>query len=224
MLLKSLLILALAGTAVAHGGGLHNEIKQKPDGLSWEKWHMIEEHDLQEYDIETFFLLHDIQQQGYWNTKDILNLYGLARESVIGDGSGMGAHEHDSAQEVISQSSKDITIETILKLIDHNNDGIITLDELQRFYTSGGELPDLGFGQGHHLDFESEYEEHHWNKYHRDQDPDVLVKHKEDIEHDLLHHEHEVEQTHGDDPNIRKITDSYRSLIRLHNVPNKYKL
>ena len=53
-------------------------------------------------------------------------------------------------------------------------------------------------------------------------DPDVLVKHKEDIEHELLHHEHEIEETH-DKSGVRDITGSWLSKVREFNIPNKYR-
>lgn len=223
----SVLLLAVPG-ALSHGdhggnGGEHNAVKTKPEGLTWEQWHMIEEHGLSSYDTHTLFRLHDISNNGVWLKRDILYLYGLHRESVIGDGSGMGVHEQDEKQEIISQDSKDNVISTILGLIDTNNDGMVSFQELHDFFDRGGKLPDFGYGQGHHLDFESEYEEHHWNKYHKDQDPDTLVKHKEDIEHEMLHHEHEIEQTHRDDVEFQALAQDFKSQVRIENVPDKYR-
>lgn len=203
---------------MAHGG--HNDVKERPKTLSWQSWHMIEEHKLDEYDADSFFKLHDLKNKGIWEAPEILYVYGLTRESVVGDGSGMGEHSHQ--QEVITQGAKDHVVRTVLAMIDTNHDQQISLEEWRKFIASGKELPDFGYGQGHHMDFESEYEEHHWNKYHRDQDPDVLIKHKEDIEHELLHHEHEIEESHNALPEIRKVTNQFLSQIRLGNLPRKY--
>ncbi|CAK7892035.1 hypothetical protein CAAN1_01S08218 [[Candida] anglica] len=212
-------LLALVASVCAHGS--HNEIKTKPEGLSWQKWHMLEEHQLEQYDATTFFKLHDLANTGEWGSREILNLYGLMRETIVGDGSGMGTHDH--GQEVITQDAKDIVVATILELIDENKDGKVSLEEYRNFIERGGDLPDFNYGQGHHLDFEAEYEEHHWNKYHKDQDPDVEIKHKEDIEHELLHHEHEIEESHNNAPQIREVTKNYLSNINLENVPSKYR-
>lgn len=208
---------AISGV-LAHGG--HNDVKQRPKSLLWQSWHMIEEHNLDLYDADSFFKLHDLQNKGVWEASEILYIYGLTRESVVGDGSGMGEHSHQ--QEVITQSAKDHVVRTVLAMMDTNHDQQISIEEWRAFIASGKDLPDFGYGQGHHLDFESEYEEHHWNKYHRDQDPDVLVKHKEDIEHELLHHEHEIEESHNALPEIRKVTDQFLSQIRMGNLPKKY--
>lgn len=218
MKLQILVGLLMAAVTCAHGS--HEESKKKPDTLSWQNWHMLEEHQLDQYDTDTFFKLHDMQAKGSWSKADILNLYGLLRESIVGDGSGMGEHTHNDLK--ITQEAKDYVVQEILKLIDTNNDGEISLQEWRQFSEKRGILPDFGYGQGHHLDFESEYEEHHWNKYHANNDPDVLIKHKEDIEHEMLHHDHEMEETHTVSPEIREVTKLYLSDINLNNVPQKY--
>mmetsp|Transcript_4145 Transcript_4145/g.4061 ORF Transcript_4145/g.4061 Transcript_4145/m.4061 type:complete len:221 (-) Transcript_4145:535-1197(-) len=218
MKISCYLLAYLVTQVCAHGD--HNQANKKPDGLSWQNWHMIEEHQMDQYDTDSFFKIHDLKNKGTWSRDDILNLYGLLRESVVGDGSGMGEHSHQ--QESITQEAKDHVVNSILELIDTNGDKQISLDEWRQF-SKKGELPDFGYGQGHHLDFETEYEEHHWNKYHANQDPDVLIKHKEDIEHELLHHEHEIEESHNAAPAIRKVTDNYLSDLRIQNVPSKYK-
>ncbi|KAK6457913.1 uncharacterized protein RJT20DRAFT_125794 [Scheffersomyces xylosifermentans] len=225
------LALILAGSALFASGinahGDHHQDQQqvknqKPPGLSWQNWHMLEEHDLSRYDAEYFFKLHDVQGEGNWGRSDILNLYGLLRDQVVGDGSGMGEHTSHH-QEIITQEAKDHVVKTILALLDTNNDGVISFAEYKQFTQNGGELPDFGYGQGHHLDFESEYEEHHWKKYHMANDPDVLIKHKEDIEHELLHHKHEIEESHTLHPEIRKTTNSFFSNIRLDKLSYKYR-
>lgn len=200
-------------------GAAHKEILPLPKGLSWEQWHMREEHQLEEFDASAFFALHDLQNKGFWNKEDILYIYGLTRESVIGDGSGMGEHDHE---ESINQETKDKVLRDILRLLDANANGEISKEEWELFSTHGGHLPDFGIGPGHHLDFEAEYENHHWNKYHRDQDPDVMIKHKEDIEHEMLHHEHEIEETHNINPDIRNVARDFVSPVKIANVPVKY--
>jgi hypothetical protein len=212
--MKLLTVLIFAATALCHGGS-----KTMPNGLTWEQWHMIEEHGLDQFDSDTIFKLHDLRNSGQWNDKDILNLYGLLHQ-LVGDGSGMGTHNHENEQ--FSESDRQMVVKTILDLIDTNHDGEISLDEFKAFHKSGKKLPDLGFGQGHHLDFEEEYEQHHWLKYHADSDPDVLIKHKEDIEHELLHHEHEIDESHNDNLGLRKITNSFLSNINVNNVSPKY--
>lgn len=213
--MRGLVVFAVLGLACAHS------LTERPPELAWHQWHMKEEHDIEEFDPITFFKLHDLKGQSKWDSQDILSLYGLARGDVVGDGSGMGDHDH--GHEAVSDQSKAQVVKTILRLLDKNQDGMVDAQEWVDFMENGGELPDFGYGQGHHLDFEDEYEQHHWNKYHKDQDPEVQIKHKEDIEHELLHHEHEMEESHDLAPNIRDITKNYQSPVKLENVPAKYR-
>ncbi|KAF5209031.1 hypothetical protein E0198_004945 [Clavispora lusitaniae] len=214
MQLSSLaLALLCTGHTLAHG-----KPAPKPADLTWEQWHMKEEHEMDEFDPSSFFLLHDLENKGYWTETDILYVYGLTRDSVVGDGSGMGEHDHN---EQISKEDKDKVVRTVLKMVDSDHDGQVSREEWMDFSKSN-QLPDFGFGPGHHMDFEAEYENHHWNKYHRDQDPDVHVKHKEDIEHELLHHLHEIDETHDKDANARKLSKNFASPVHVANVPQKY--
>ncbi|KAG2734892.1 hypothetical protein G9P44_002898 [Scheffersomyces stipitis] len=221
MRISSIYTISSLIVAIFAHGSHDNAIKQKPEHLTWQNWHMLEEHGLNTYDADSFFRLHDLQAKNSWSRSDILNLYGLLREHVVGDGSGMGEHDHN--KEVISDEAKEHVVKSILKLLDADQDGEVSIQEWRDFTHNGGQLPDFGYGQGHHLDFESEYEEHHWKKYHAQNDPDVLIKHKEDIEHELLHHEHEIEESHMDHPELRKITDNFNSNIRLENLAFKYR-
>jgi len=203
----------------SHGSENTNLKETPPAGLSWEAWHMKQEHGLDEYDPESFFTLHDSKNKQYLDSDDILNAYGLHRDEVVGKGDGLGSHD-DS--ETISQETKKEIVSVIMKLIDTNSDDKVTKDEYLKFATKGGKFPDLGVGVGHHGDFEHEYEVHHWNKYHKDEDPDIKIIHKEDIEHELLHHEHEIE--HEGDPNANKLTDEeFEEKIILQNIPPKYR-
>lgn len=212
--------LTFLAVVAAHGSHQQGP-KSPPAGLLWQNWHMLEEHKMDSYDAESFFRLHALKNSDEWSLTDILNLYGLLRESVIGDGSGMGRHNHE--QEGITKEAKDFVVAEILKLVDTNKDGTVSLSEWKQFAENGGELPDFGYGQGHHLDFELEYEEHHWKQYHMNDDPDVKIKHKEDIEHDMLHHEHEMEESHNANPDLRDTTHNFLSPIRIENVPQKYR-
>lgn len=203
----------LLASALAHATA------KKPDGLSWMDWHMQEEHELDQYDADTFFVLHDLESKGYWDESDLLYIYGLTRDEMVGDGSGMGEHSHNEA---ISQQKKDQVVLILLKALDADKSRQVSQAEWAKFVSLKGQLPDLGVGPGHHMDFETEYENHHWNQYHRDQDPDVHIKHKEDIEHELLHHMHEIDETHDRDPAARKVSSTFSSPVNPANVPQKY--
>ncbi|QLL32099.1 hypothetical protein HG536_0C02680 [Torulaspora globosa] len=200
------------------------ESEKPPKGLSWEQWHMEHEHQLSKYDPETFFDLHDSKHKGYLDQNDILSLYGLNRGEVVGKGDGMGQHD-DS--ELVDKDLADRVVALIMKLLDVDDDTRIMRSEYLDFAKRGNRLPDLGVGVGHHSDFETEYELHHWNEFHRDDDPDIKNVHKEDIEHELLHHEHEIEHEEIVQKGASRSTvitdDELESRINVGNIPGKYK-
>ncbi|EMG46374.1 hypothetical protein SBY92_002538 [Candida maltosa Xu316] len=202
----------------AHGSHGQESVKIKPKDISWQDWHMKEEHGLDEYDGQTFFSLHDLNNNGLLEPKEILNLYGLVHKIIVGDGSGMGQEIMEVPPEL-----QDHAISEVFKAIKHKSPDGITEEEWLEFYKNGGEWPDLGFGSGHHLGFEEEYEEHHWNKYHANDDPDVKIKHKEDIEHELLHHKQEIEETHDRSKELKDFTKNYVSKIDINNLKPKYR-
>lgn len=197
----------------------HKAFPIKPLHLTWQEWHMKEEHLDSDFDAPSFFLSHDLENKGYWQAQDILYIYGLSLDSVIGDGSGMGEHDHE---EKVSPQLKKEVVEKVSVLLKADSEGNISKEKWLEFVTNGGLLPDFGTGPGHHFDFETEYENHHWNKYHRDNDPDVHVKHKEDIIHELLHHQHEIEETHSDNPELRAQLKGFFSPVKIENIPEKY--
>ncbi|ANB15852.1 Ssp120p [Sugiyamaella lignohabitans] len=184
---------------------------QQVEQLSWQVRHMKEEHGFDQFDALSFFTLHDSDGSKTWTSNDILNLYGLLNDKVVGDGTGMGKHEET---ENIPQSTKDHVLKTVLGMIDTDNDGIISLEEWRIFTERGGELPDFGLGPGHHGDYEYEYEVHHWLEHHAKDDPDVKNVHPEDIEHENLFHAHE----HGDDAKNHE-----GSWEKVQNIPLKYR-
>ncbi|KAM9900563.1 hypothetical protein OXX79_005051 [Metschnikowia pulcherrima] len=206
-------VLSAVSLATAHAAKA-----AKPSELSWQEWHMQEEHQMDSFDASAFFLIHDLQDRGYWTPREILYIYGLTRDSVVGDGSGMGEHDH---AQTISESTKKRVISEVSRLVGADSDGNISKDAWLEFSKKGGVLPDFGVGPGHHMDFEAEYENHHWNQYHRDQDPDVHTKHKEDIEHEMLHHGHEIEETHSN-AGGRSQAHDYVSPVKIQNIPQKY--
>lgn len=222
-LLGSLLAVYVAADANI-GTDVNVEVEKPPNDVSWEEWHMHHEHQLDRYDPETFFALHDIKKKGYLDTNDILSLYGLDRAEVIGSGDGMGQHD-DS--EVVDEDLANRVVKFIMKLLDVDDDSKITKEEYLAFAKRGNRFPDLGVGVGHHADFELEYEIHHWNKYHKDSDPDVKNVHKEDIAHELLHHEHEIEHEESVQRGAARATvltdDELESRIGADSIPRKYK-
>ncbi|AQZ18584.1 SSP120 (YLR250W) [Zygosaccharomyces parabailii] len=200
------------------------EVERPPEGLSWEQWHMQHEHQLDEYTPDLFFSLHDNGGKGYLSKDDVLSLYGMDRGEVVGSGDGMG--HHDDSEEVDKDLGNRI-YQLIMRLLDVDDDSKITKEEYLDFARRGGIFPDLGVGVGHHADFEMEYEIHHWNEYHKDKDPDVSIIHKEDIEHELLHHEHEIEHEETVQRGASRATvitdDELEFRINSDVIPKKYK-
>lgn len=229
LLLAKLIVCYFALVKFCLGSGLDRpevnvETEKPPAGLSWEEWHMEHEHQLSKYDPETFFDLHDSNHKGYLDRNDILSLYGLNRGEIVGKGDGMG--QHDDSED-IDENLADRGVSLIMKLLDVDDDTKIERSEYLAFAKKGKKLPDLGVGVGHHSDFEAEYELHHWNEFHKDEDPNIKNVHKEDIEHELLHHEHEIEHENMVQRGASRSTvitdDELESRIDLSKIPRKFK-
>ncbi|KAA8915519.1 hypothetical protein TRICI_002324 [Trichomonascus ciferrii] len=204
-------LVALANVAL---GAVPTIVAKKPGEDSWQVRHMREEHMMDSFDALSFFTLHDSDGSKTWTDNDILNLYGLLKDRVVGDGSGLGKADQNAE---ITEETKDFVLKTVLGMVDADNDGVITLDEWRVFTDKGGELPDFGLGPGHHGDYEYEYEVHHWLEHHAKDDPDVKNVHPEDIEHEQLFHANE----HGDDLDTHQ--DVVGSWVKLENVPSKFR-
>ncbi|PNS18436.1 hypothetical protein CAC42_6253 [Sphaceloma murrayae] len=143
-----------------------------PEGGDWSTRHMAEEHHISVFDSGSFFNLHDYSSRGEWDSDDILKTYGL--------------HDHSNAH--VPQSKHDEVIDSILNLYDGNHDGYVSREEFTSAFDRGVRLPDFGLGPGHHGDVESEYELHHFEKYHDENTKEEDLIHPEDIEH-FKHHE-----------------------------------
>lgn len=223
-IIGSWLLLADIAFTIGTGKEIQVEVDSPPEGLSWEQWHMLEEHSKETYTPEEFFDAHDIGNKGFFDSNDILDMYGLNRDVVIGKGNGMGKHDES---EVIDPELKKRVVSLIMQLLDVDDDTKITKAEYLSFAKAGNQFPDLGVGVGHSSDFEAEYELHHWNKYHKDQDPDIKNVHKEDVEHELLHHEHEIEHEDQTPVGAAKGTvitdDELENRIELGRIPAKFK-
>ncbi|KAG0683900.1 hypothetical protein C6P42_005308 [Pichia californica] len=185
---------------------------------SWERWHMAHEHEMTDFTPEAFFQIHAVSDPKLITRNDILRMYGLQREEVVGQGDGMGDHDNS---ENISPELKSKIVDTVLGMIDRDHNGVIEMSEYLDFCKNGGEFPDFGIGPGHEYDFEEEYEKHHWLKYHAEEDPDVKIMHKEDIEHELLHHFHEIEHDEEEDGKKKKYNVHIPILTK--NIPSFFK-
>ncbi|KAF1924319.1 uncharacterized protein M421DRAFT_72908 [Didymella exigua CBS 183.55] len=176
--LSAFVLLTFALNTSAHGGGDHSQIVVAPDA-DWATRHMAEEHHISGFDAATFFSLHDYDSTGVWTAPDIRRTYGLSDPSSAG----------------ISETKKEMVVQTILDMFDIDKNGEISLQEFQTKDSQNTKLPDFGFGPGHHGDDEYEYEIHHWEKYHSGDDvKEEDLTHPEDIEHFKLHEQKEQQQ------------------------------
>ncbi|KAI1097958.1 putative calcium ion binding protein [Jackrogersella minutella] len=179
-----------------HGGS------QKPmveENANWMTKHMAEEHHISEFDPSSFFVLHDYDADGHWETEEILRTYGLMDESNKG----------------VPQSRLTEIERELLRLLDADGDGFVTRDEFVTFIDSGKTLPDMGTGPGHHGDDEYEYEIHHWEKYHDENTPIEELTHPEDIEHFKKHEQLEDEEARLEKLNKMSIVED--------NIPSKFR-
>lgn len=160
----------------------------------------LEEHHISGFDASFFFTLHDYDGTGLWTANDIRRTYGL----------------EDQSSASISETKKQMVVDTILKMFDINKDGAITKDEFIQKDSEGVKLPDFGMGPGHHGDDEYEYEIHHWEKYHSGDDvKEEDLNHPEDIAHFKMHEEKEAKQEEWEKLELRGIVEK--------NIPDKYR-
>ena len=132
---------------------------------SWAERHLLSEHHIANYDAGAFFALHDFDEDGHLSRDELLRTYGAALPSDHYD--------------------QDHIWHTVRDMLDTNGDGRISLQEWMEWSRKGGQLPDFGTGVGHHGDDESEYEIHHFEEFHSNDNPDGsdMVIHPEDLEH-----------------------------------------
>lgn len=110
---------------------------------------LAEEHHIANFDPASFFTLHDYDDNGFWDSSEILKTYGM----------------DDPSAKDVSQEQKDQIVREILKMFDRNENGVVEREEWTDVVGEGkGTLPDFGLGPGHHWDMEMEYEIHHWEK------------------------------------------------------------
>ncbi|CAH0031967.1 hypothetical protein V2G26_001214 [Clonostachys chloroleuca] len=195
---QALISTALIGLAVAHGDGTRNPVPKVPENANWITKHMAEEHHMAGWDDSAFFSLHDYNSDGRWQGDEILRTYGLM---------------DDSNKHVSAERRKQI-LDDVVRLIDTDGDGQVTLAEWLSYTKSGKTLPDMGTGPGHHGDDEYEYEIHHWEKYHNEDTKMEDLTHPEDIEHFKKHDEIEDEQ--------RRLEALDKLSVVESNIPSKF--
>ncbi|RFU23672.1 hypothetical protein B7463_g12668, partial [Scytalidium lignicola] len=128
---------------------------------------------------------------------------------------------NDETAKDVPQSKRDEIVREVMGVLDHNGNGQVTMGEWMVFCTRGngkgskGVLPDFGTGPGHHWDLETEYEIHHWEKYHDENTKVEDLIHPEDIEHFRKHDELEAEAEAQANLDMMSIVEQ--------NIPEKFR-
>lgn len=141
---------------------------------------MATEHHIADFDIRSFFQLHDLNRDGYWSREEIEAIYGV--HHIYSQKKSKDDEEH--------QKKADHITSKVLGILDRDNDGMVSAKEFQKAGMDA--LPnfdDLG-AEGHHYDVESEFFLHHEEQFHStpETQTDESYNHPEDIEH-FAHHE-----------------------------------
>ncbi|KAI0778682.1 hypothetical protein BD413DRAFT_510964 [Trametes elegans] len=177
-LLASFAFLASLRTAAAHGG--HDAPADGETIQQYAQRHMATEHHIDSFDAPSFFQLHDLNGDKVWDAEEIQAVYGVHHVYS----------QKKSKDELEHQKKADHIVGQVLRRLDKNRDGKITLEEFEAVGVEG--LPsfdELG-AEGHHYDVESEFFLHHEEQFHStpDTQTDESYTHPEDYEH-FAHHE-----------------------------------
>lgn len=97
------------------------------------------------FDLGSFFQLHDLNQDGFWDRAEIEAVYGVH-------------HEYSKAKtpdEQAQQAKADKIVDAVLKKMDKNGNGLIEMSEFEAAGWEGLQsFKELG-ADGHHYDVES---------------------------------------------------------------------
>ncbi|KIY73421.1 hypothetical protein CYLTODRAFT_434295 [Cylindrobasidium torrendii FP15055 ss-10] len=174
-------ILSASYSVLAHGG--HNS-PGPSDGETMQEYaekHMASEHHIEAFDVASFFQLHDLNRDGYWDKDEIEAVYGVHH----------AYSQKVSFDDIGHQKKAEHIVKVVLENLDKNNDGKITVEELEAVGLKG--LPNFDHlgAEGHHYDIESEFFLHHEEQFHStpETQTDESYNHPEDIAH-FAHHEH----------------------------------
>ncbi|KAM0754965.1 hypothetical protein T439DRAFT_377365 [Meredithblackwellia eburnea MCA 4105] len=173
--------LTTAPLAAAHGDDDHGD----QEG-TYAEIHMAQEHHLDNFDIQAFFHLHDLNRDGILDVNELESIYGVHHEK---------RRKESGSEEVHTAKAREI-VQAVLAKLDKNGDGVLTMRE---FVAGGvGGLPNFQGVEhlGHHYDAEGEYFLHHEEKYHNTpetQNEEDYI-HPEDIEHFMSHEKIEAEE------------------------------
>ncbi|KAI0639908.1 precursor to secretory protein Ssp120 [Trametes polyzona] len=176
--LAGLAFLASLRAAAAHGD--HGGHAEGETIQQYAQRHMATEHHIDTFDVASFFHLHDLNRDKVWDSEEIEAVYGVHHVYS----------QKKSKDEIEHQKKANHIVAEVLRRLDTNRDGKISLEEFQAVGLDG--LPsfdELG-AEGHHYDVESEFFLHHEEQFHStpETQTDESYTHPEDLEH-FAHHE-----------------------------------
>jgi len=158
----------------------HQEHGKPADGeSSYAERHMATEHHIDSFDLKSFFQLHDLNRDGFWDREEIEAIYGVHHIYS----------QKKSKDDIEHQKKADHIVATVLKLLDKDQDGKVTPEEFESVgYKGLPNFDDMG-AEGHHYDVESEFFLHHEEEFHStpETQTDESYNHPEDIEHFAQH-------------------------------------
>lgn len=173
--------LVLARHVLAHG---EHGMKPGEDIKAYAQRHMASEHHIDSFDLRSFFQLHDLNRDGFWDKDEVEAIYGV--HHVYSQKKSKDDEEHQKKADHISG--------TVLNLLDTNRDGKVSPEEFEAVGLDGLPNFDSMGAEGHHYDIESEFFLHHEEEFHStpETQTDESYNHPEDLEH-FAHHE-EIER------------------------------
>ncbi|EAU92345.1 hypothetical protein CC1G_00564 [Coprinopsis cinerea okayama7 len=172
--------LVFSRLALGHGGHDHSGPAQGETIQQYAQRHMSKEHHIDTFDIRSFFHLHDLNRDGFWDREEIEAVYGVHHVYS----------QRKTPDEIEHQKKADHIVNTVLGILDLNKDGKVSPKELEKVGLDG--LPNFEHmgAEGHHYDEESEFFLHHEEEFHStpETQTDEAYNHPEDLEH-FAHHE-----------------------------------
>ncbi|KAK7464485.1 hypothetical protein VKT23_006655 [Stygiomarasmius scandens] len=185
---SSLTLVYFISVVLAHGGHEH-EASGPAKGETIQQYarrHMAKEHHIDSFDLRSFFQLHDLNRDGFWDKEEIEAIYGV--HHVYSQKKSKDDEEH--------QKKADHIVGEVLRILDASKDGRITPEEFEAVGLDG--LPNFDHmgAEGHHYDVESEFFLHHEEEFHStpETQTDESYVHAEDIEHFAQHEQIEREE------------------------------
>ncbi|KAJ7109816.1 hypothetical protein C8R44DRAFT_263585 [Mycena epipterygia] len=174
-------LFVLAHNVLAHGD---HGMQPGEDIRRYAERHMASEHHIDSFDLRSFFQLHDLNRDGFWDREEVEAIYGV--HHVYSQKKSKDDEEHQKKADHISG--------TVLNLLDKNGDGKVSPEEFEVVGLDGLPNFDSMGAEGHHYDIESEFFLHHEEEFHStpETQTDESYNHPEDLEH-FAHHE-EIER------------------------------